>query len=175
MRNVVYLLFIILPLSLLSCSSDDDSGTSSEIVGKWMNAEIHIEGEYVVAGMGTATMTGIATDNDPENYTVFHADNTLETHPKPMEMMIMVTIMGVEEAYEQEVNIDIPQFGQWQKEGDTLTISSEGETLDYTIEMLNASTLKISTDTIYTELPTEGGLELPDLDTFKMTIVFSRL
>lgn len=175
MRSFVYILFIILPLSFLSCSSDDDSRASAEVVGKWMNSEINIEGEFVVLGIGAATMTGIATDNNPENHTIFHVDNTLETHPKSMEMTIKVTLMGMVETYVQEINMDIPQFGQWQKEGDTLTITSEGETWDYTIETLNENTLKISTDTMDMELPTEEGLELPDFDSFKMTIVFSRL
>lgn len=182
MKRFFYLLFTITALSFSSCSSDDDSsnpdnngGISADILGKWMITEMAVEANMNVEGI-VIEMTGVAPNNDPENYTIFRADNTIEVNPLPMTMTMTIKIMGETTTDTQVVNVVLPQAGTWMQEGETLTIQEDGgDPQDFRILTLSNSTLVLTTDNLYDTFPMEDGFEPGPEDTFKMTFSFSRL
>jgi hypothetical protein len=113
--------FLLVTLSLISCSKDDDGpSTSGNIVGKW---EFFKEGE-IINGNEILTnyehQAGCTKDN-----TEFNTDGSF-----------------VDSYYYEECESEI-SMGTYTKSGNTLTRNDGFDDFSYTIVELNSTTLKV--------------------------------
>ena len=158
----VLILFVLLFAS--SCG-DDELEESDGIVGKWMLKEMKMELRMIDDGV-TIISNGVGTNNNPENYLMFKDDNTFNEKSR-IEMTFKGSANGKEHNYVQTVGSEMPEQGKWSIKGDKITFTGGGETVVYSIQTLNKSTLKLYAD--HAASGATGG------EYFRMTLVYSRL
>jgi Tfp pilus assembly protein FimT len=121
--SILFVTALAIGMSFVSCSKDDDNETSIE--GKWT------ETNYSYSSDGGKTFQNEVVQNEPgcsKDYVEFASGSTFNT----------VT-------YETDKCVEYKTKGTWSKNGNTITVTYDGEIDTATIEELNGSTLKIKT------------------------------
>ena len=159
---------LILLVLLFASSCDDDIEESDGIVGKWMLKEMKMEfkatddGEVIVG-------TGVATNNNAENYVIFKDDNTVNANSSVVQMVVTGSVDGEKVSYVQPLGANIPEQGSWSIKDDKITLIGGEETAVYVIKTLTKSTLTLYGDETLNPISGSPG------DYFRMTLVYSRL
>lgn len=177
MKITNYLLLSLFVFGLMSCSSDDDGNSDNgnpqevTILGLWNASEMSINGTVVEQNI-TSSFNGMATEMTGNDIT-FNEDHTLSGNSAPFNMEVHYVIEGLPPFTQtQEMNSAMAHEGTWSREGNMLYIQENGSTdrEGFTIETLNATTLKISGD----QNSTSVGEDFPAGSTFNVTITYRR-
>lgn len=177
MKIINYLVFSLFIICSVSCSSDDDGSSDDNnnpgdvtILGNWNASEYTMSGNFVEDGV-TISFTGVA-NSLPGNNMTLHADHTITGHSEPFMMQLSYVINGAPMTIPQQVSSSMVNEGVWSREGDTLYLEDNevGETQEFTIDVLNATTLKISGD--QSSMSEDGAL--PPGSIFVYSFTFTR-
>src|SRR5690606_5224177 len=145
MKIVSYLFISIFILSLTSCSSDDDNQQAVTILGKWNVNEMNMEGSLTEDGMTISFISN--TKGMAGNDITFNDDNTFSGNSAAFEMETHYVINGMPSTVTQPAGEALPVEGEWSKDGNILNLlESGGVSTQYTIETLDATTLKLTAD-----------------------------
>ncbi|HLR49636.1 MAG TPA: lipocalin family protein [Candidatus Sphingobacterium stercoripullorum] len=140
MKKLKYLFLLLSVLTIISCSSDDNS-TTGDIEGEWKADSWHVSG--TMEG-GSFTMNGI----DMSEITVtFNQDGTYISDGEYFTVLVEFSMDGME--FSNEITNDNPfSSGTWQKDGDNLIIKNTGDTevYNYHIDRLTSNRLDVSLD-----------------------------
>lgn len=121
MKKSMGLVLFIISVFVVSCSSDDDGGgTSGTVVGKW---QFHQGG-----------------NKTPEGEVLFPYEHPCASKKDHIELLS--SGVGKEYFYEEDCSLDYGE-GSWRQNGDELFFSGDGRNDQYTILVLNESTLKV--------------------------------
>ncbi len=174
MKKFALLLFLASTTIFVSCSSDDDNSTEidqSLLPGEWNLTEIRSED-----GKITATVSGIPLSGDysvtgkdftaKATFTASTAENEPNTVIGSGGFTIVATVtIPTQDAIEEERTV--PEFidsaAEWTLEGNTLTITAQGESVAYVITSLSpqSMTLRFSLD---------EEITIPELDNIEAKI-----
>src|SRR5699024_7341786 len=102
-------------------------------------------------------INGVGMDNNSERNLTFYSDYTFEANTLPMPVTFLLNIGDTEYNIVQDINVDMPQFGEWLKDGETLLMISNGEAVDFKVESLNLNSLLLSRDNINMRFSLENG------------------
>ena len=145
MRVLSYLFISLFILSFASCSSDDDNNQEVTILGKWNVSEMTMTSNFIQEGI-PISMNAISNSMAGNDIT-FNENNTFTGNSAPFDIVIKYEIGGVSSTMTQPSGNALPVSGNWRKEGNNLYLKEGGsEEIRYTIETLDATTLKLSGD-----------------------------
>ncbi len=141
-------LFVALPLTLLSCSTEDSGTiTSSEIIGTWTGTSLDYGGKSIVNYQGQTIQTDYIGEAYDMNYTLtFNEEPNTVISEGSYSIKLTGTVLGQTSVQNIE-DLEFIEDGIWSQNGNILTISKDGISYDYTILELTDKTLKISVST----------------------------
>lgn len=171
MRILSYLLLSIFIVSFTSCSSDDDNNDQENLIlGEWDASKFTMEGTFIIEG-NSVSFDGVANDLSGNDIT-FHQDNTVTGNSAPFDMELNYVINGMPITMTQTMSSVMVHSGTWRKEGGFLYFKEAGsdEEVEYIIQTLNNSTLKITADQDNIDV----GSDFPPGGQFRVTITYNR-
>ncbi|TQD40705.1 hypothetical protein [Haloflavibacter putidus] len=178
MKKIMLMAVAIVTVTLMSCSSDDDSTqaapNSSELAGSWELTDFHYNGETTTTMAGQSfTTTYDAQGQDFDNAVVtFNEDNTY-TSSGSYDIEITMNTMGQETTQTSTLN-DVYGSGTWEVDGNTLITqdSSMEQESQATMQMLDANTLKLTVPNYTQAMPDlPNGAEMEVDIAAEMTLV----
>jgi|SRR5690606_786860 hypothetical protein len=148
-------------LGLVSCSSDDNGGSSadaSEIVGIWKPTALAYSGTSVYTAGGesfTTNFSAVALDFH-DCIINFNQNGTLTSVGEGYTVELTMEMMGQEMTQEMFVG-SFFQSGTWEINGNTLILTNTEmeEPVEYQIIESNSTTLKLQLNNFHT--PMDGG------------------
>lgn len=170
MKIVSYLFISLFVFSLASCSSsDDDNQQDVSILGKWNVTKMTMDGNFTQDGM-TINISAVSKGMNG-NDIAFKENNTFTGNSAPFDMDMTITMMGQSNTVTQQSGETFPVAGEWSKDGNSLSLQESGaEKTNYTIETLNATTLKLTADQTNIDI----GDEVPVGAQFRVTVTLNR-
>lgn len=177
MKNFKLLLLAFLAVSIVSCKSDDDSDggggdTSGNLIGTWIGVDLDYSGSTTTTADGlppiTADFVGETTESD---YTLTFSEEPNEVvSDGSYTIELTTTILG--ETQTNTEDLDFFLTGTWTRDGNTLTISAEGRTEEYTIEELTDDSLILVSQTTEDLGDEELGLEI--ITEIDLRVIFTK-
>jgi hypothetical protein len=143
--GILFVSALALGMSFVSCNKDDENETSIE--GKWT------ETNYSYSSDGGKTFKNEVAQNEPgcgKDYLEFASGSIFNSV-----------------SYETDKCVEYKTKGTWSKNGNTITVTNDGETETATIEELNNSTLKIKSTSSETDPTTNITYNYIAIITFK--------
>lgn len=143
----------------VSCSKDDDNPTpvnSGEIVGVWRGTTVDYSGTTQTSGQGqnfTADFVGEAYDVD---YTLTFSENPNKVVSNGSYSIELTTTINGQSTTQNIEGLEFLSTGDWSIDGNTLTVTVDGETDDITIEQLTHDTMVLKGQEIQTM--SQGGM-----------------
>ncbi|WP_310992853.1 lipocalin family protein [Aequorivita marina] len=175
MKKIKFILLGLLIIGNLSCSSDDDSVESFDIVGTWTITEGYIEPGTMELDMGGVDLpveySGSFVNIDDENRLNFNEDKTFTSIVNNIALEMELVVMGTSQTETFEMNNSFGE-GTWELNGSELKINNDnGTSIKYHIDELNGDTLVMSSNV--KDMVPDGGsnpmLESMDID-IKITL-----
>jgi hypothetical protein len=147
-------------LGLVSCSSDDNGGSSvnnGDIVGSWRLTALTYGGATVISQGGQSITTNFnAVGTEFFNSTLtFNENGTFESEGDGYMVDYTMEMMGQEITQEMFV-VSFFQNGNWEANGNTITFFSPStDPVDYNVVELNETTLRLTIEDLV--IPVNGG------------------
>jgi len=160
MKKLNLLFLAIFTMAIVSCSSDDDNGgsnTTGDLLGTWVGQTVNYSGSTVTTFQGqniTADFVGEGYDVD---YTLTFSENPNEVTSNGSYSIELTTTIAGQSTTQNEENIQFLETSDWAREGDQLTITTNGESTTGTIQELTATSLVLAIDTV--EQTSEQGID----------------
>ncbi|PZD79154.1 hypothetical protein DNG35_03860 [Mesonia sp. K7] len=156
-------------LILTSCSTDDNTSNNvnnTSLLGDWEMIDVNYTGTQTVDFQGqTMTMDFSGQSVSFEDaIVVFNQDNTYTSSGS---YVIELTVNFMGQSNTQQFPVDnFFGTGTWLKSGNTLTVTDDqlGSATPANIDILNATTLKLSISNYTVSMPGPGGNQDVDLD-----------
>lgn len=150
MKTFKFLILSLFIFGAVSCSSDDDdsiSGTDGSMTGKWYPTVFKIEGNMNVEGVGQMEYTAEGMGDFNGIYIDFKDDGTYFAENNTFPVKVMVKLNGdVINNDEFDTTWDLDQEGEWERNGEIVTISDDEGVTDYELLQLTSSKLKMQTN-----------------------------
>src|SRR5690554_1500052 len=168
MKIINYLIFSLLIIANISCSSDDDNNQSFDIIGNWSITEGHIEPTSISMDMGgmpvSIEISGSFVDISDDNRINFKDDNTFTSNTANILLEMNMVVMGIPQTQTFGAS-DIFGEGNWELNGNELKIENQNGTLiKYTIENLDGNSLELSSNIKDMDVPGGSNFMFEDMD-----------
>ncbi len=181
MKFFSYLTLGLIVLSSFACSKKDEDKPAPDTpkieepkleATKWRNIDFTLAGTFNIMEQ-KVDFLGFAKDLNPDNYTIFHEDNTLNSQNYPFTFSVTYKIAGYGMTTDREAGETMPSEGVWSRNENILTIidPENNQSFEYTIVSLSLDTLKLAADKDGVNFDNEG-LEIDELNGL---IIFERI
>ncbi|QAA81898.1 hypothetical protein EI546_09260 [Aequorivita sp. H23M31] len=161
----------ILLLSLISCSSSDDS-PSFDVVGSWKMTQGTIEPGTFNMDMGGISVpidiSGNFVEIDENNRINFLSDHTFTSHSGTIVLEITMNFMGTSQTERFEESNFFGE-GTWEMNGNQLKIkNSNGTTIPYQLEKISDNEIELSGNV--KDMDIEEGGDDPMLESLDIVV-----
>ncbi len=158
MKIIKLFLFTTFLALTISCSKDDDNPTTANngnIVGVWKGTTVDYTGSTTTSGQGqtiSADYVGEAYDVD---YTLTFTENPKKVISDGSYSIELTTTINGQSTTQNVEGLEFLSSGDWNINGDTLSITVDNETDDATIMELTDTTLVLKA--VETQTMNQGG------------------
>ena len=150
MKKIIIL--FIFSTFLLGCDTTENDIPTVSIVGAWIGTGIDFTGTAQTEVQGIPVTANLVGEGDTLNFTYTLTENpNLATSEGSYNMEVTASIL-LQSQTEYRENIPANFSGPWEQNGDTLTLTFEGEEVIANIVALTETTLTLQFAVIKTEL-----------------------
>lgn len=160
MKNLRFILLALVITSFLSCSKDDDGGSSINIVGSWKLVGGGIEPTtFTMEGVPfPIEVSGSFINISDSNRINFLEDNSFTSNTGSITLEMALVVMGVEQTQYMELE-DIFGEGTWEINDRKLIVTNDnGTTIPYQIESISETDLVLKANVSDTDTGTGTGV-----------------
>ena len=170
MKILKLTLVLVAFIAFTSCSEDDNGGgndTSGDIVGTWIGTGVDYTGTSETTTMGQTVSADFVGEAFDINYTLTFSENPNNVVADGSYSIELTTTINGQSSTETVEDLEFLNDGTWERSGNTLTITAEGEPGDATIVELTDTTLVL-------EIVESEGISAPDFEfTTQVTAVMT--
>jgi hypothetical protein len=169
MKIIQKFAFFALLVFFAACKKDD-SDSQNDVTGKWKLTDARCDdGKSTTTISGQSFTATFTFEGKNYNSTVeFKSDNTFNSSGSYTQVL-KTTTLG--QTITQEINLNgFSSSGNWTQDGNTLTVTSNGETQSYTLETISDTKLKLKATVANTETDSSSGATVSSTATVFFTI-----